>query len=239
MVASPIRQRTLIRDTKYRSVEPEISYGEGFALLGDMLADGELATATLREAAEDFHDRMDVRGIRERIAYDLIGDMFDWLAESRPAMELPDAERYDDSRSWGRGGAWEVEGVSVDPDVHLRLARARRGFRAVGVVTLRYSKSGPLKPEVADWQSALLWGYLSDTVEGDALRPDPGLCVTLDLRAGVAHPAPGRAKTLVNQARAACATLRERWPNIAPPDGAVVGEAADVARQDVDMVVPF
>ena len=227
MAASPVRQRSLIRDTKYRSVEPEISYGEGFALIGDMLADGDLATQTLREAAEDFHDRMDVRGIRERIAYDLIGGMFDWLADERPDLQLPDAERYDDGRTWGRGGAWEVEGVTLDPDVHLRLAQARRGYRAVGAVTLRYSKSGPLDPVIAQWQASGLHGYLSDTLEGEALRPDPDLCIALDLRTGIAHPAPGRARTLMSQMRAACATIAERWPNIAPPKGAVVGQPSD------------
>ena len=239
MAASPVRQRTLIRDTKYRSVEPEISYSEGFTLLGDMLAEGDLVTATLREAAEDFHDRMDVRGIRERIGYNLTGDMFDWLADERPDMGLPEADHYDDSRSWGRGGAWEVEGVVVDPEVYFRLARPRRGYRSVGAVTLRYSKTGPLDPTVAEWQSALLHGYLSDTIEGDTLRPDTDLCVTLDLRSGTAHPAPGRARTLMTQMRAALATIAERWPNIAPPDGAVVGEPSDAPTPATEPVIPF
>ena len=240
MAASPIRQRTLIRDTKYRSVDPEISYDPGFQILGDMLAEGPLVTSALRDAAEDFHDRMDVRGIRERIAYDLIGDMFEWLAEERPDFGIPDVERFDDSRAWGRGGEFEVEGVVIDPEVYFRLRKAKRNAAAVGCVTLRYSKSGPTDETVAEWQSALLYGYLLDTVDEEetGLRPDPDLCIVLDLRTGIAHPAPGRAKTLFKQMQAACATIAERWPNIAPPDRAVVGQAVDVPPPPSDEI-PF
>ena len=240
MAASPVRQRTLIRDTKYRKVEPEITYHEGFAVIGDMLADGDLATSALSDAAEDFHDRMDVEGFRERLRLDLIGDMLDWLAEHRSPLVLPDADRLDDSRTWGRGGTWEVAGVTVDPQIYFRLARSRRGFRSVGAATLRYSKSGPTKPDVAQWQSALLHGYLADTITDDTLRPDPDLCLTLDLRISTSHPAPGNARTLMKQMEATCASISERWPNIAPPDRAVIGTAADVPRPQVqEQAIPF
>ena len=223
MAATPIRQRTLIRDTKYRTVEPEISYSEGFEILGDMLADGPLVTDVLKDAADSFYDRMDVRGTRERIRLDLIGDMFEWLADHRPDFGLPDdADRYDVSRLWGRGGDFVLGGVVVEPDIHLRLRRMKRNAAGVGVVTLRYSKNTPLDPEAAEWQSALLLGYLNATVDDEGLRPDPALCLTLDLFTGTAHPAPGRAKTLLNQMAAACASIAERWPNIAPPPKAVL-----------------
>ena len=240
MAASPIRQRTIIRDTKFRPVEPEISYDEGYQLIGDMLSEGPLVTSALREAAEDFHDRMDVRGIRERIAYDLIGDMFEWLAEERPEFGLPDVERFDDSRAWGQGGEFRMGGVVVDPEVHFRLRKMKRNAAGVGVVSLRYSKSGPVNDTVAEWQAALLYGYLLETVDDEGLRPDPDLCILLDLRSGIAHPAPGRAKTLFKQMEAACASIAERWPAIKPPDRAVVGDVRDLAGvRVVEQEIPF
>ena len=223
MSASPIRQRTLIRDTKYRTVEPEISYAEGFGILGEMIADGPLVTDVLKDAADHFYDRMDIRGTRERIRLDLIGDLFEWLADHRPDFQLPiEADRYDTSRLWGRGGEFQLGGVLIEPEVHLRLRKMKRNAAGVGVVTLRYSKNTPLDPEVAEWPSALLLGYLNATVDDEGLRPDPDLCLTLDLFTGTAHPAPGRSKTLLNQMEAACRTITERWPNIAPPPKAVL-----------------
>ena len=222
MVASPVRQRTLVRDTKYRTVEPEISYAEGFEILGEMIADGELSTDTLKDAADDFYDRMDVRGARERIRLDLIGDLFEWLGDHRPDFDLPDdAERYDTSRTWGRGGGFGLGGVEIDPEVHLRLRRVRRNVH-LGLVTLRYSKSGPLDVDVALWQSSLLHGYLAATLEDDGARAAPDLCLTLDLRTGAAHAAPGDARTRVRHMEAACASIAERWPAVAPPPKAVL-----------------
>ena len=244
MAASPIRKRTLIRNTKYRKADPEVSYAEGFAVIGDMLADGDLVTTRLSDAAEDFHDRMDVDGYFDRLRIDLTGDMFDWLADHRTPLKLPDADRFDDSRTWGRGGSWSVEGVTLDPEIYLRLSRLRRGFKTVGAATLRYSKSGALKPAksdigVADWQSALIHGYLTDTITDDTLRPDPALCLTLDLRAGHAHPAPGNSVTLMQHIAATCASISERWPNIPPPDNAIIGTAADIPAPRPEPSIPF
>lgn len=87
---------------------------------------------------------------------------------------------------------------------------------------MRYSKSRPLPPAAGEWQAAFLLGYLRAPGAAPDEEPDGKLCLVLDAQSGALHAAPGDAVRRFGQMAAACASIAERWPNIAPPPGAVL-----------------
>lgn len=76
--------------------------------------------------------------------------------------------------------------------------------------------------DVADYQSAAILGLLCMIADEEQAEPDKALCLTFDVQSGILHPAPGNAKTLWENTKAACASIAERWPAIKAPDNAVL-----------------
>jgi hypothetical protein len=91
----------------------------------------------------------------------------------------------------------------------------------MGAAMLRYAKGLPLKPQVADWQSAAIFAFIKERLSTDGVEPDLALCITVDCQAGVAYPAPTNSVTRFKNMKAACATIADAWPAIKPPHGAV------------------
>jgi hypothetical protein len=78
-----------------------------------------------------------------------------------------------------------------------------------------------LAEEVAAWQSAFLFGYLNVIGVADGAEAELKLCVTIDVQAGVCYPAPTNSISRFHNMEAACASISERWPNIAPPPNVI------------------
>ena len=71
------------------------------------------------------------------------------------------------------------------------------------------------------WQSAFLFGYLNLVGVEAGAEAEQKLCVTVDVQAGLCHRAPTNSVSRFHNMEAACASIAERWPNIAPPPNAV------------------
>ena len=141
----------------------------------------------------------------------------DRFAYIQDRIDLPDAERLPP----GPAVPLNANGVRINPDIQFRLRRVTRTNKIrVGAGVLRYAKGKPTNEEAALWQAAFVCGYLGDTRE-DMADPEHKLCITIDAYAGVAYGAPGDAVRRYTNMLAACATIAERWPNIAPPPNAV------------------
>jgi hypothetical protein len=55
----------------------------------------------------------------------------------------------------------------------------------------------------------------------ESKEPDGGMCLTLDCRTGIFHPAPSKASYQYKEMQAACSSTAERWAAKEPPKGAV------------------
>ncbi|HUD89051.1 MAG TPA: hypothetical protein VMR17_21575, partial [Xanthobacteraceae bacterium] len=111
--------------------------------------------------------------------------------------------------------------VSFVPQLVLRRLTKRNKIKS-GALMLRYAKNKVLPVDVAEFQSAAIYGYwrtLNVEKNGEAER---ALCITLDAFTGKCHEAPTNAIYLFNEMKAACATLVERWPAIKPPKTAIL-----------------
>jgi hypothetical protein len=87
---------------------------------------------------------------------------------------------------------------------------------------LRCSKNRPLPRAVGEWQAAFLLDYLRALDRAPDEEPDGTLRLALDAEPGALHASLGPAARRFGQMAAAFASVAERWPNTAPPAGAVV-----------------
>jgi hypothetical protein len=67
-----------------------------------------------------------------------------------------------------------------------------------------------------------MFGLLNEVKEDSAAEPEKPLCLTFDVVGAVLYPAPGKAVSMYANAKAACLTIAEQWPNLPPPPGAVI-----------------
>lgn len=217
MAASDRRKRTLIRDCKYKSLARQFQHQEAKAGIRQYLNAGEMDEVESIEAlAEELRARTAFEQF-ERDLFDYNADYLDRFAKTFDPNGLP-AEMA----AGPKYPAIDLNGVRVTFDVPVTFRRTMKGSNRVrfGGMTLRYEKGKALPEDVGLWQSALLFGYLSNHVDFNGAEPEQKLCTTLDVWTGKHTAAPGDSITRFRNAEAACATIAEQWPNIPPPENA-------------------
>lgn len=154
----------------------------------------------------------------DRLKCDSNADYIKRCADVVSAMDWPKA----DMLPGAKGVLLNLNGVKVPVEINFRLRRlTKTNVTKEGFAALRYLKGKPLKVEHGAWHAAILFGAMHEAGSIDGGEPEHKLCLAVDVWAGVAHPAPTDAITRFKNAKAACAGIAERWPNIKPPLGAV------------------
>jgi hypothetical protein len=116
-----------------------------------------------------------------------------------------------------------LHGVKVTFTPQLMLRRVTKTNKVKsGALMLRYAKGKPLNPDVAEYQSAAIFGYITTLSEANMAEAERALCLVLDAHAGLCHAAPGNSIYLFKNMSAACATIGEWWPCFKPPKKAIL-----------------
>jgi hypothetical protein len=216
MAATETKQRSIIRGCKYRPIARIVQHDMAKAAIGQFLWKGKPVSA-LADEAEALRAKLADDDF-ERDTLDHNADYIERFVDLFPSLDLPKAEML----APGAARAVEIEGVRVTADLRWRMRRTTKTNKVkMGAGTLRYKKGRPLGEAAGCWQSAFLFGYLSLLGAEDGAEVEHKLCITLDAFAGVTYAAPTNSVQRFNQMRSACATIAERWDNIAPPTGAV------------------
>ena len=222
MAASEVSKRTIVRNSKFEPLLHVAHHDEARAVVAKFIADRDTDLSWLAEEAGRIrgHAASEPAGFErdvaernaayiERFAKVWPGVRLPPKAEALPVGEPPPPPLH-------------LNGVEITVELHFRLRRAARdNTLRTGAGMLRYSKNRPLPRAAGEWQAALLLGYLRALGPPPGEAPDGKLCLVLDAQSGALHAAPGDAVRRFNQIAAACASIAERWPNIAPPAGAV------------------
>jgi hypothetical protein len=217
MAASDVKRRSILQSCKYPAIARVIQHTEAKLQIGKHLREGRDDTSALHDEASRLRSRLADEDF-DRDLYDHNADYLDRFAKVAPLLDLPRAERL----APGQCPAVEREGVKITPDVLMRLRHLTPTNKVkVGLVAIRYAKGKPLKADVAEWQSAFLFGYTA-SLDAEGADPDKKLCITIDGFTGACYPAPGNVHTRLKNMDAACAGIAERWENIAPPPKAVI-----------------
>jgi len=218
MAGSERARRTIVQGCKYQPTARVIQHNEAKTIVSKFIRDGEGDVWALAMRAKSIRDRLADTDF-ERDLYDHNADYIDRFSNVYGSISWPGAE----ITAPGNVAPLLLSGVKVTFELHFGLRRITKTNKVrVGVGMLRYAKGKPLPEATAEWQSALLYGYLTESGVEEGADPEHKLCVTLDAYAGKAHPAPGDAMSRFHNMEAACATIAERWPNVAAPAKAVL-----------------
>ncbi|APX90050.1 hypothetical protein BV394_10260 [Brevirhabdus pacifica] len=219
MVASERRQRTIIRDCKYRKIARAIQHDRAKAYVANALRSGTLSPDALKGEGERLHEMMSDTNF-ERDTLDVNGDFLIAYGAVFNMDTFPNTAEVVDAPT---GFRTNINGVEVNPDIRFGVQRVMKTNRLrTGLGTIRYAKNTPLDEETGAYQSSLLLGVRKMLDVQDETAPEEKLCVTLDCATATFIPAPTDATRRFQNMEAACATIAERWDNIEPPEGAVI-----------------
>lgn len=219
MAASEQGQRTIAQSCKYRSTVRVTQHNEAKAVVANYIVSGMAGTGGLKERAEQIRNKIADGDYEE----DLNEHNADYIDQFAKVVENVDILAGAERLSPPKFSPLMLGGMKVSfvPQLILRRLTKTNKIRA-GALMLRYAKNKTLPADVAEIQSAAIYGYwrtLDVTKNGDAERV---LCITLDAFTGKCHVAPTNAIYLFNEMKAACSTLVERWPAIKPPKNAIL-----------------
>ena len=218
MAASERKKRTIVTGCKYRPLARLLQHKEARAVIANALRSGAETPAQLEAKATYIRNKLS-DGDFEAATNEANADYVKRFAHVVEGLKLPTAE-LEPGKSFP---AQMINGVRVTFSPSLLLRRQTKTNKLQrGALMLRYLKSKALPAEVADYQSAAVLGLLSMIADDDHAEPEKALCLTLDVQSGVLYPAPGNAKTLWENTKAACASIAERWPAIKAPENAVL-----------------
>ncbi len=218
MAASERKKRTIVVGCKYRSLARMLQHREAKAVVSNTIRNGAETTQELRAKASFIRNKLTDDDF-EATTNEANADYVMRFSEIMQTFNLPTAE-LSPGKSYP---APVINGLKVAfaPDLLLRRQTKTNKLQR-GALILRYAKGKALLPAVADYQSAAILGLLQLLPDEEQSEPDKALCLTLDAYSGELYPAPGAAKTLWENTKAACASIAERWPNIQPPPNAVL-----------------
>lgn len=217
MAASATAQRTIIRDCKYRPIGRIVQHDRAKVAIGRFIRDPDVAAEFLSEEAETLRNMM-ADDEFSRDVLDHNADYLDRFALVHGNVQMPAGEVL----APGSAPSIELEGVTVTCELQWRMRRQTKTNQIrIGAGALRYAKGKAQSEVVACWHAALIFGYLGVTTQDEEAKPETKLCTILDAYTGTIYPAPTNSVARFNQMRSACATIAERWPNIAAPANAV------------------
>lgn len=216
MAASETARRTLIRNCKYRPIARITQHNLAKQCLSKFFRGGGSDASALLEEAERLRGIL-VDSEFERDLNDHNADYISRFAEVHAQIVMPSA----DVLPQGPAVTHMANGVKVNADLQFRLRRLTRSNKVkIGAGVFRYAKGKPVDETAVAWHAAFVYGVLGATATAPD-EPEEKLCLVIDAYAGRSHPAPTDSTRRFGNMLAACATIAERWPNVAPPDGAI------------------
>lgn len=217
MAASERARRTIVRNCKYQPIARVVQHDEAKLVVAKHIREMKPDVDGLVAQAQALRERMADSDF-DRDLFDHNADYIARFADVYPELTLPDADRIVP----GKVFPITRHGVKITTEIHLRLRRLTKTNKVrVGAGMLRYAKGKALSQSVADWQAAFLYGYLGFVGVEDGAEVEHKLCLAIDAYIGIAYSAPTNSAGRFRDMEAACATIAERWPNIAPPPGAI------------------
>jgi hypothetical protein len=218
MAGSERKKRSILVSAKYRPLARLMQHKEAKATISNAFAKGQINKDFLRDRADYVRKKMATDDF-DALTNEANAGYLARFAEVVGDLDLPGVEFHP-------GKTYSVPkagGLKVIFGSNLSLRRMAKGNKLkVGALMLRYAKDKALPPLAAEYQSAMILGFLQQTVVEEGAELDTGLCITLDCHTGLAQPAPSKAVTMFKNTLAACATIADAWPNTPMPPNAIL-----------------
>ena len=219
MVASEIRQRSIVRDYKYRKIARGIQHNRAKTFIANSIKDGTLSAGSLNAEGRQYLDMMADNDF-ERDTLDINGDFLIAYGEVFSMNTFP---KKSGIFAVNTEIKMDFNGVEVNPDIWCGTQRLNfKNRMRIGLMNIRYAKGKPLDEETRRYQFAILFGTRKLIDGKDEVADEEKLCLILDCATGNFIVAPTDATRRFQNVQAACASIAERWENIEPPENAVL-----------------
>lgn len=218
MAGSERKKRSILVSAKYRPLARLMQHKEAKATITNGFTKGQINKDYLRDRADYIRNKMATDDF-DALTNEANAGFLARFAEVIGGLDLPGVEfRPGKTYSLPKEG-----GLKIVFGSNLVLRRMAKGNKLkVGALMLRYAKGKPLLPAAAEYQSAMILGFLQQLGTEEGAELDPALCITLDCHTGIAQPAPSKAVTMFKNTQAACATIADAWPNTPKPPNAIL-----------------
>jgi hypothetical protein len=218
MAGSERKKRAVVEGCKYRTLARVIQHKEARIIIANALRKGETTLETFKEKADFVRSKMATDDF-DALVNEANADYIERFGKIIGKIHLPDAQ-ISPGKTFP---TLNINGLKITfvPDLILRRTTKTNKLKR-GAVMLRYAKGKPLATEIANYQSSAIFALLGEHKDEDGSEPEKSLCITLDGFTGTLHPAPGKAVSNFANMKAACKSIVERWPNIPPPEGAIL-----------------
>lgn|GEM_PF-3357033 len=218
MAGSERKKRSILVSAKYRPLARLMQHKEAKATISNAFTKGSANKDFLKERAEYIRNKLSADDF-DALTNEANAGYLSRFADVIGGLDLPGVE-FHPGKSYS---VPKAGGLKIIFGSNLILRRMAKGNKLkVGALMLRYAKGKPLLPAAAEYQSAMILGFLQQLGVEEGAELDPGLCITLDCHTGIAQPAPSKAITMFKNSLAACATIADAWPNTPKPPGAVI-----------------
>lgn len=218
MAASEQGKRGILVSCKYQSKARVIQHNDAKALISNYLRSGNNNVEDLKHKLEILKSKIcDTVFDEEQNKFncDYVARFISVLDE----VDLPDAELHRPPKSQ----AIILGDTKVTFTPNLLVTRTTKTNKIrLGSICLRYAKGKSLNSEIAAYQSAFQFSFLSQYPFQAEAQADKALCLTLDAYAPATYEAPGNSGYLYKEMVAACTGIAERWDKIKPPKNAVL-----------------
>jgi hypothetical protein len=218
MAGSERKKRAIVTDCKFRPIARIIQHKEARIVIANALRKGGVTQEDLKEKADFVRSKL-VDDVFDAQVNEINADYIEQFSSVLANVSLPNAEILS-AKSFP---AMNINGVKVTfrPDLILRRTTRTNKLKR-GALVLRYAKGTSLGVQTGPYHSSAIFGLLGEHSDEEGSEPEKSLCITLDAFSGKLYPAPGDAVTNFANMKAACKSIAERWPNIPPPEGAVL-----------------
>lgn len=219
MAGSDRKKRAILIGCKYRPIAKLMQHKEARIVVAGALRHGEKDPHKLKEKADAVRAKLATDDF-DALINEANADFIERFSKIAADIELPPAEVLPGKVF----PAVPVNGVKVrfSPNLLFRRVTPKTNKVRVGSLMLRYAKGKALGAPTGEYQSALMFGLLNEVKEEPASEPEKALCLTLDVVGAILYPAPGKSVSMYANAKAACLTIAEQWPNLPPPPSAVI-----------------
>lgn len=191
LVASHVRQLSILRDQKFPHPGPIRSYDRARTQTIDFAVDGRPLDP----------DDLELEPYEREVIGDLIEH--DWSPPA-PLVQRAPPER----------APFVVHGVQIDVEPDLRLGDSSGRKAMSGALKLYFIKH-ELSPRTGRWMASLLYHDLMHVEHDPHAHPD--LCLIYDVRRDEYHSAGRSYSQLFRNVESACRFIRAIWPDLEPP----------------------
>lgn len=216
MAASDQARRTILRNCKYASIARYMQHKIAKKTLASHIEEGNPLPGDLSDKAEQIRHMLADTDFEQQ-TFDQNADYVDAFGKASHSFDLSGITLNATEQTFDKGFNGTL--VKSRPDL-LTSRTTQANTQKIGGGMFRFSKSGAVSADVAEFQAAFMFGYFGEHPFIEEAKPEAALSFVLCANSGSTYTTPNKPIYKYNEMKAVCSDIAEKWDNVEPPSGA-------------------